>query len=520
MRARIAFSRLPIYPWILASYPAIQLLSHNLMEVDVAVVIRPLVWSLVGASVGYGVLWLIVRNRHHAGLLVSGSLLLFFAYGHLYTYLRVTPILGIDFGRHRYLLAAYALVLTLGVWLWRRSTNGRSSATPWLNLASGLLVAIPLVRIIGHQVQVRETTRAASNTASGDRPAISPDAPDVYYIILDGYTRGDALQEDFGFDNSSFLGELERLGFYVGECSRSNYAETLASLTSSLNMSYIPELQRQLADQGLADRTVFVLIKQSEVMRQFEALGYRTVSFQTSFDWSDIRTVDLYLALDKAPINPIDSTPFEILFAETTAVKLLLDTRYLLGSSDLGLTELKHRSHIELQRYILDELPNIATIPEPTFTFAHILIPHTPYVFGPNGEIRSDPGFYSGEDSGPVNEDYLVRGYTGAIDFINGRMLEITRSILKAHESPPIIILQSDHGLRDANRLLILNAYYFPGQAEEALYRTISPVNSFRVLFDEYFGTDFGRLPDRSYGFEGFQQPVAERFATCLSAVE
>lgn len=47
-------------------------------------------------------------------------------------------------------------------------------------------------------------------------------------------------------------------------------------------------------------------------------------------------------------------------------------------------------------------------------------------------------------------------------------------------------------------RLSILNAYYLPGR-ENAYYKAITPVNTFRVIFNQYFGTKLSILPDRSF---------------------
>jgi hypothetical protein len=503
---------------MLASYPALQLLAHNILQVDPAVVVRPILWSLAGASFGYLMIWLLLRDRHRAALMLCGMLVLFFAYGHLYEFLRENSVLGLSLGRHRYLLAGYVVLLIIGLWAWRRRLINPHETTAWLNLVSVTLLALPVAQLVGYELRVRETSEAGAISEGYGDIQVAGLAPDVYYIVLDGYGRADALREDLNYDNSAFLTELEKLGFYVAECSRSNYAETLSSLTSSLNMNYLPELRSGLREQGLDGDSVFVLIKENQVMKQFASMGYRTVSFQTSFDWSDIRAANLYLALDEAPINPIRSSPFEVLFAETTAVKLLLDSRYVLTSSDFGLVDLKHRGHIELQRFILDELPNIAAIPEPTFTFAHILIPHTPYVFAPDGEIRTDQGFFGGEASGPINEDYLVRGYTGQITFINEQMLEIVRALIKDSQTPPVILLQSDHGFREDNKLLILNAYFVPEDAREALYSRVSPVNSFRLVFDRIFGAEYDLLPDLSYPLHSMTDPVPETSSICADA--
>jgi hypothetical protein len=44
-----------------------------------------------------------------------------------------------------------------------------------------------------------------------------------------------------------------------------------------------------------------------------------------------------------------------------------------------------------------------------------------------------------------------------------------------------------------------LNAYYLPNIDADALYSSITPVNSFRLIFNLYFETDFNLLPDKSY---------------------
>ena len=48
-------------------------------------------------------------------------------------------------------------------------------------------------------------------------------------------------------------------------------------------------------------------------------------------------------------------------------------------------------------------------------------------------------------------------------------------------------------------RFPILNAYHLPDGGAARLYPTISPVNTFRVILDRYFGARHDLLPDRSY---------------------
>ena len=81
----------------------------------------------------------------------------------------------------------------------------------------------------------------------------------------------------------------------------------------------------------------------------------------------------------------------------------------------------------------------------------------------------------------------------------------------------PIIIIESDHGTSfdfDWNnptnemlkqRLSNLNAYYMP-KGQELLYDTITPVNSFRIMFNSNFNGNFELLEDKVY-WSNYDEP-------------
>ncbi|MCI0807289.1 MAG: hypothetical protein J4N68_10745 [Chloroflexi bacterium] len=504
----------PMYPWIFAAYPALQLAAANLIQIDLQDIVRPLVFSWIMATIGYMGLYLVFRHPEPTALVVLFGLIFFFTYGHVYYLLRDYPVGEFTFARHRYLMVAYALGLATTIWIARKIGPRLSNTSLWLNALTLALAFIPFVRIADHLIETNETAREVSKSSRElveDAAATDDNLPDIYYIILDTYTRGDALERDYGYDNSWFLDGLSNLGFYVATCSRSNYGETLTSLTSALNLDYIPQVGRRLAELGLDANNVFVLLKQSLVRSQLEALGYRTVAFQTGFDWSDMQDADIYLSLARKPLDLQRMSAFEALFIENTAIKLLLDTQYLLKIADFGAAGFRHRGHVELQLNILEELPRIPSIEGPTFTFAHVLIPHTPFVFEANGEIVTDPRYYSGERAGPINREYLIRGYRNEVAFVSQQMLEIAEILLRQSDVPPVIIIQGDTGLERDNKMQILNVYYAPLAAAE-LYPAITPVNSFRIIFNAYLGMDFDLLPDISYP-KGDGEPSAPETA-------
>jgi hypothetical protein len=80
--------------------------------------------------------------------------------------------------------------------------------------------------------------------------------------------------------------------------------------------------------------------------------------------------------------------------------------------------------------------------------------------------------------------------------------------IKKESDTPPIII-QVDHGIYCADIeerarpcFPILNTYYFPDANYTALYPEIFPVNSLRVVLNQYFNTNLPLLPDQHYFFD------------------
>jgi hypothetical protein len=149
---------------------------------------------------------------------------------------------------------------------------------------------------------------------------------------------------------------------------------------------------------------------------------------------------------------------------------------------------LQSREYRQYQQnvYALDMLEQIPDLPGRKFVYAHLYITHQPFVFYPDGRFHLD--LLQTDDA-----------YRDQILFAQTRMIEIVKTILAKSEKEPIIILQGDHSYREGiDRVKILNAYYLPDGGNENLYETITPVNTFRVIFNTYFGGQYEMLPDIS----------------------
>jgi hypothetical protein len=270
-------------------------------------------------------------------------------------------------------------------------------------------------------------------------------------------------------------------------------------------MSYLGFLAEEFGTGTRNQTPVAQLVRWSLVQEMLRDLGYRTVAFSTGYRRSEIETADIYL---RAPSSHV--TPFESTLLETSVFIAVAD-----GARGLGLP-VRYPGYAwqrEQITFTLEQLSEVAALPGPKFVFAHIVAPHPPFVFGVGGEALSPPYPYrlrDGDEFPGTGEEY-VAGYVAQVTFINTQIQEVLGEILATSERPPVIILQADHGpgLRTnwefpeetdlEERLSILNAYYLPGADVSLLYETISPVNTFRVILNTYFGAGLELLPDQSF---------------------
>lgn len=516
--------RIAFHPFLFALFPTLALLAHNIEEVAIEVAERPLLYSLAATAGIWLISSMLWRSVVRGGLIASLVVMLFFTYGHGYHLIKTVPIVGQAIGHHRYLIPAYCLILALGIWWVRAKAANVPSLTVWLNLISLGLLIYPVFQIVRQVRAVSEADEVVSLLISQEEPLHvdrSKDLPDIYYIILDTYARADAIEGFFDFDNTPFLEALEELGFYVAGCSRCNYCYTKGSLISSLNMGYLPELTESLASVG-SKEDIDILIKYNLVMGHLKSLDYTTIAFDSGFEWSRIRAADIYLSPESAPLFDQVVNPFEKMLLRNSAGLVFTDVQLKLFRSrradlfdPIDELDFPFSQFAKRQLYILDTLPQVVSLPGPKWVFVHILPPHPPRVFTPEGDIVDDPGFYSGDHAGPISGKYEVEGYINEIQFINQRMLTILNTILRRSRTKPVIIIQGDSGGPGPTLTTILNAYYLRGEHQDRLYPTISPVNTFRLIFDTIFGSNYGLLPDETYLGGDEANPVPETWPAC-----
>lgn len=486
--------RAPYYPLLFAAYPVLALAAYNIHELASRDIWRPLLASLLLATIILGIAELLLRDWNRAALVTTIVLLIVLSYGQVYSELKNVSVAGLLLFRHRTLGAVWAILLTLGIIWASRWLKDPSPWTPWLNLIGALMLVYPVLLILSGTA--RNVAARAGDPTTSDASVALAGRPDVYYIILDAYARQDALRDEFGFDNSEFIDGLKERGFYVADCSQSNYAQTELSLGSSLNYNYLPFPGADGSDSTLLHRLLH-----SKVRTFFENHGYKTVAFPTGFSWIEWTDADIY-PQRSSQLQAL--TEFEILFGKTTLLRIPMD----LSAKTLVSGALNER-YRQRTMNVLTTLKKIPGYPGDYLVYAHIVSPHPPYVFDADGNPVN-------VDTGDMSLKAQAAGYVAQAKFIGREILKVVDILQQDSDTPPIIIIQGDHGAPPADRELRmrnLSAYYLPGaNAEDALYSSITPVNTFRIVLDTYFGQHLPLLEDESY-FSSYQnktnfQPV------------
>ena len=495
MNGRLRSAR--VRRWHVALTPAVPLLGllfWNLDSTSPDVVMWPLLLVTTVVFAGWIVLARISREPNGTALLVTVLALVAMSHSML---VRATSHIAIPY----VLLIAYGLAFLIAALALR--VGARS---PWLTTFLNQALTIAVLLLCG-QIAVSEWRRPR---IGGEGPAllsaVSTDRPDVYVLILDGYGRADVLREFYGFEND-LIPELRSLGFFVADGALANYPQTLQSLASSLNLDYLPALVEGHDTSRLTRRSLGDLIDRNRLFGGFAAAGYRIRFYRSEYE-----ILSPALATEQpAPFEYM--TGFHFSAYEGSGVPALF------GAFGLPRGWVPLRAHRRQVLWTFDDLASGTRDQDqaPSLVFAHLLVPHPPFAFNPDGTPRrtSVPALlYDAEHWHEIADgtgERYERGYVDNVRFVNSRVIDTVRRIIASARRPTIFYIQGDHGpasrLKWAEptdsamleRMGILLAMRFPDDFQPPIAGAVTPVNAFRVLANRALGTALPPLPDRSY---------------------
>ena len=479
----------PFHPVLFAAYFVLFLYSVNLDEVELVDVVPVLALVAGGTATILISASLLVGDARRAALILTAAVIAFLAYGHAARLLqptRIGPTIHV---------AGWLTIIVLAVVVAWRGRRFLGTVTRVLNVASFALVIVPLASIVPYDIGRHTTGEVPTPFPSTAPVSSSPGGPDIYWFIFDRYPSASSGRLAYGIENPIFE-ELRARDFYIADASHANYQRTSLSIQATFSAEYLNG--RGHADIfGPTDRSgASTRIQNSNVARFLKARGYYYV--HVGSDFSLTRTSSL------ADVNHAfdDQTDFDAAFVDSTALPGILRR--------LGLSGPRWARRHAWTTWEVDLLANLPPYPSPKFVFGHVLLPHTPYIFAADGSFVSEE---ANRGRPPIQQ------FSEQLTFTNARMLAIIDDLLAVPAGDrPVVIVQADEGpypshLEDETghdwttatpeereiKFGILNAWYLPGGRDIGLYPEVSPVNTFRLLFNAYFDTKLPILPDESF---------------------
>ena len=500
------------HPLLISLLPILAFYSHNKNELTSGSIIFPMIIILVFSGLYYLVLRKLVKDELKAKILTSTNFILFYSFGHLMIYLRERELLQDSISSSSYLIWIWIFLLFLTGLIIIRSKKSFSLLNEFFNIFSAALLLILIADIGYFEINRKPWGKflEKENIKSGNNGNYCRDhnCPDVYYIIVERYGNQEILKERFAFDNGEFISYLENRGFVVPEKSRSNYLTTPPSLASSLNMDYLDDLAEVMGENNIDRGPLFEMYRDNKIWRFFKSKGYKYIFVGSYWEQGEKSPyADINYRFDELGLSQFSRS-----FLETTMLYPVVNN--IAKNPYLNLRNIEHNLSIDQ----IDKLIEFSKIKEPKYIFAHLFITHGPYVFDQNGKLISEE---------EEKKSGYLKNYINSIIFANKKLKNMIMEIQKNSGNRAIILLQADEGpypekffedhfsfdWRKATNLQmkvktgILNAYFLPSAGKSPVYPAITPVNTFRLVMNLYFGEQFQLLPDRTFAHEDYQHP-------------
>jgi hypothetical protein len=500
---------LALHPFLFAAAAVFRLYAANLRVLYFSDVVAALAMSLAAALLLLLAFGTLFRNfGAKAGILASATIVAGLFYVDIMD--AVSRHAGVDLSPVAALpimLAVLAAVFAVVIW-------PRIDFIPANAVLNGIAFAIfivPAWQAASHSWKAGSTSRPpsafdeapskAEPSAVAD-PAVANDAPrQVFYFIFDRYGSQPVLANYYGFDNSDLVGFLEGKGFHVASKSRANYLMTAHSLASTFHMGYLDFLASHPRSRLGDWHPIYDMLREHRVGRFLKSRGYKFI--QIGGWW---RQTQYNPYADET--HSLGFSEFNYWYLRKTIVAPILDV----VAPDSTYAKLLQWDNAQCQRVPrqVEKIKEIGMRREKAFVFAHILVPHEPFVFSPDGRCLSPD---------ERKERTEKEAYVEQVRYANTLIKDFVSALLASDGPKPIIIIQADEGpyptryrtgyrsWHDATvdelraKMGILNAFYFPDGDYRLLDPQVTSVNTFRIVFNKHFGTRLERLPDRSFAF-------------------
>jgi hypothetical protein len=505
----------PSYPFLASAYFVVALASANGGElIGPRDLLSPVLISLSIALGAWLLNGLVTKDRGKRALLTFAAVVVFGVAGRAIAILRSWPPLA-EFGTDIVALPLIVILLVALTDLVRRSRHSFVPTLRYLNLVTAML----LLASAGQYLWNIGTTRDALPMstvpkAHAESAHLTNSKPHFFLIVLDKYTGPRSLRSNFGLDDTQFMQSLEQKGFVVPRTAHANYNHTFLALAAMLNWQYLDTLVTALGRDNQSWRAAYPVIEDNRLSRVLKEDGYRFIFFPTAFPMTKRNR----FADQQLPEPRRTGREFESVWLRTTVLFPVLEgvCPFLGCSTGRYVPESAAEMDWKFRR-----IADLAESREPVFVFAHLTVPHEPYIYDAKCGHR-DP-YIPERDDGPEAAQ-VKAAYVDQVRCTNERVEHLVTEILGRARRQTIIVLQSDHGhgrlghdqpalkaalpWQVAERTDIFAAYFLPGHPRDLLSDSIGPVNAIRAIMRHYYWMPLPPLPEKTF-WSSAAQPYA-----------
>ncbi|MEO8403176.1 MAG: sulfatase-like hydrolase/transferase [Chitinophagaceae bacterium] len=436
---------------------------------------------------------LLFRNNIKSGCWTTILLIIFFFWGAAHDTLRSLHLPAF-LSSYKFLFStALIIVILLTVLLRKKNAPGKLHRFfTVLFLIFILSEAIISISKFSNKQLLKNDLAYTHNSIPAKLNAIDAGKqPDIFLIIFDEYASSSSLQQYIGYNNSVLDSSFLKNGFYIATGSKSNYNSTPLSIASFLDMQYFDKSLEEVVTKPKLVLQGQYTIRKSIVPSMLERQGYKVLNL-------GLCDLDNHPAPTESFFN---NNAIEALYLETLWGRIQKEIWWnVQQKTSINWTFLQSSRRVNMPETNLDNLHKMLAelnteTNTPRFVITHVMMPHKPFFFDKHGNRRGNP--YAND---PAIDDSL---YTDQLIYTNTFIDSICQTTRQQHQRPRVIVIAGDHGYRDKEntgtrdkQFMNLNAWYFSDGDYSTLYKSISPVNSFRIILNKYFSTGLPLLKD------------------------
>lgn len=485
------------HPLLFAAWPVVTRYRDNLDETPVREAVNLALFSAAIALALLVALTLLLRNARRAGLITSIVVITILLWGAVRD----------QFGDPGWLVYAWvggAIVLILICLRIRSILPELTTIAAGMSVVVFVLALFPILQEKAPDIAAWRTPPAPGEDLDALVGEWSGEGEprDIFYLVFDRYGSQESMEQRWNMELDGFFDGLTRRGFVVTPDSKANHLRTAQSLASTFNLRYHDDLARRYGTDTGNMLPIYRQLQDHAVGRLLKDRGYEYVQIGAWWDpTQENPSADVNMPYER-------ESDFELSLFRSTLLSYFEHRITGTARSD-QLRRVPYDGALQQFR----DMRKAAHRPGPTFVFAHVLLPHEPFVFDKYGNFIgiSQEATRSREQS--YAEQTIFTNHL--IDALLDDVLDVPEAqrpimVISADEGPHPVRFKADEENFDwtkatdeelGEKLRILNAYLLPGAEDPGLYDSISPVNTWRVIFNTYFGADLPLLEDRTYVF-------------------